>query len=247
MDAAQAVARLIRGVETVYIRKWPFLALFLLVFFVSFSLLMASDLVPNSVEPAKVQADATPTVTLDVSPLVAAAGVANVIGTTTETKNVKSVSTVTSQRGELPVKIVIPSIGVSAIIANPTSTTIAALDATLVKGAARYPTSASLGEDGNIILFGHSSYLPVVHNQAYKTFDGIQDLKSGDRITVYSTGKAYEYAVDSVSEQNATSDYAIPLSVSGRVLTLATCNTFGKKSDRFIVTAHFVDSYPLGT
>ncbi|MEK7179754.1 MAG: sortase, partial [Patescibacteria group bacterium] len=85
---------------------------------------------------------------------------------------------------ELPIKIEIPKINLSAVVVNPTITTVAVLDKELLKGAVRYPTSAKLGEDGNVVLFGHSSYLPVVGNQAYKTFNEIQKLAVGDSITV---------------------------------------------------------------
>lgn len=143
---------------------------------------------------------------------------------------------------ELPLKIVIPAIALTASISNPTTTSVEVLDQALLSGAVRYPTSAKLGAFGNVVLFGHSSYLPVVRNQAYKTFDGIQNLKSGDAITVYSSGTMYTYAVRSVTKADADSD-GIPLTVSGKELTLATCDSFGTKSSRFIVVADFVESH----
>ena len=143
---------------------------------------------------------------------------------------------------ELPMKIEIEKIGLVATIANPETTNVEVLDKGLLKGAVRYPTSAKLGEAGNVVLFGHSSYLPVVGNQAYKTFNGIQKLVAGDVITVYSADTAYTYRVRDVSKESAASDAGINLAVTNRVLTLATCDSFGKKSDRFVVTADFVES-----
>jgi len=146
---------------------------------------------------------------------------------------------------EEPVKVEIPSLKLSVTIANPTTTDVKALDALLLKGAVRYPTSAKLGENGNVVLFGHSSYLPIVGNQAYKAFNGIQKLKQGDTVTVYSSGTAYTYAVRTMRKESAN-DAVIQLSVTGRVLTLATCDSFGAKSDRFVVTADFVESHLIG-
>ena len=143
---------------------------------------------------------------------------------------------------ELPTKIEISKIGLSAVIVNPTTTDIATLDKELLKGAVRYPTSAKLGETGNVVLFGHSSYLPVVGNQAYKAFNEIQKLAVGDIVTVYSIDTAYTYRVRIVEKKTATND-GIELSVTGRVLTLVTCNSFGAKEDRFMVTADFVESH----
>ena len=121
-----------------------------------------------------------------------------------------------------------------------------ALDAALLTKVVRYPTSAKLGEAGTVLLFGHSSYLPVVKNPAYQAFNDIQKLQTGDIITVYSLDTAYTYTVRTVEKETA-SQGAIPLQVSGKVLTLATCNSFATKDDRFIVTADFVDSHPFGT
>jgi LPXTG-site transpeptidase (sortase) family protein len=147
---------------------------------------------------------------------------------------------------ESPIQLEIPVLNRSVQIANPTSIRIADLDAELLSGAVRYPTSAKLGEEGNVVLFGHSSYLPVVGNDAYRTFNGIQKLVVGDEVRVSSEGRVYVYRVRSVEEKSAKDD-GILLAVSGKVLTLATCDSFGEKSDRFVVTADFVESHPFSS
>lgn len=144
---------------------------------------------------------------------------------------------------ELPKKIEIARINLDVDIANPTATDVATLDEALNDGAVRYPVSAKLGSDGNVILFGHSSYLPVVNNPAFKAFNEIQKLNTTDRIVVTGETRTYVYQVESVQSADAGTD-GIPLSVSGKMLTLATCDSFGTKSDRFVVTARFVESYP---
>jgi len=98
-----------------------------------------------------------------------------------------------------------------------------------------------------VIIFGHSSYLPVVINQHFKTFDGIQNLKSGDLIYVYSGQHEFTYSVTGEQKESVLSNYAIPLTTSGHTLTLATCDSFTQKTDRFIVTATLVSSSPLGS
>jgi LPXTG-site transpeptidase (sortase) family protein len=149
-------------------------------------------------------------------------------------------------RGENPVKIEIPKTKLVAPIANPTTTNVNALDTLLLKGAVRYPSSGLLGQNGNVIIFGHSAeYYPIVNNPWYKTFDGIEKLVVGDTIIVYSSDRAYTYSVESVLKEDASAD-SIPLQVTGQKLTLSTCDTFGKKSDRYVVTATLVESHPLG-
>jgi LPXTG-site transpeptidase (sortase) family protein len=210
---------LIEAGTRAYERKWRFLGVFVVAFIGSVYMLGVFGLLPES--PVKEVATKADTVS------TAAVAEALVV-----------------ERAEEPVKIEIPTIGLVATVANPESTNIEILDANLLKGAVRYPTSAKLGETGNVVLFGHSSYLPVVGNQAYKAFNGIQKLVAGDRVTVSSSGTAYTYSVRTMTKASAESA-GIPLAVSGRVLTLATCNSFGTKSDRFIVVADFVESHSI--
>lgn len=217
MVLVNQTARLVRGILRAWQHKIGFGAVALLVFLLSVTALSLLDLLPNKVA-------SVPEVTV--------------------TKTTAPVATVAVV--ELPVAISIPSIKLEATIANPTTTNVATLDAALHNGAVRYPTSGKLGEDGNVIVFGHSSYLPVVNNPAYKTFNGIQNLKTGDSITVKGATQAYVYSVVNVVSANAGKD-GIPLTATGSVLTLATCDSFGTSSDRFIVTARFVESYPLAS
>ena len=151
----------------------------------------------------------------------------------------------TAVASEYPTKITIPSISLETVVANPTSANPKVLDEELLKGAVRYPTSGLLGSEGsNVVVFAHSSYLPVVHNQAFKAFDGIQKLSQGEKIYVEGQDRVYVYTVDSVHEADATKA-GIPLEVTGNKLTLITCDSFSSKSGRFVVLATFVESYPI--
>ncbi len=218
-EIVDLTVRLIGVGKQAYAKKWPFFGLFVVAFLGSVAVLATFDLLPNT-SPAK-------------ATLMAAS-------------NPESISSTNAPKAiELPTKIEIPAINLSADIANPATTDIEVLDQTLLSGAVRYPTSAKLGETGNVVLFGHSSYLPIVNNQALKTFNGIQKLKAGDKVSVYSENVVYVYAVRSVSRESVDNNKAIPLSVSGKQLTLVTCNSFATKSDRFIVVADFVESHAI--
>jgi len=210
--------RLIQAGKRAYERKWSFFGVFVLAFLGSVFALGVLDLLPN------------------ISSTVATVPPNQALATSTSTPIVKI---------ENPMKIEIPAINLAATIANPVTTDLKTLDEGLLKGAVRYPTSAKLGEAGNVVLFGHSSYLPIVGNQAYKTFDGIQKLVAGDVVTVYSADTVYTYRVRNVAKESAASDAGISLTVAGRVLTLVTCNSFATKSDRFIVTADFAGSHVI--
>ena len=148
---------------------------------------------------------------------------------------------------EYPVRIVAKSIGLDINVVNPTSTDVNDLDHELTKGVVRYPTSGLLGQNGTVLIFGHSSYLPVVYHQYYKEFDGIQNLKSGEIISVYSSDTEYRFAVQGirVADANSAGDDVVQLPNDAQYLTLITCDSFATKSNRFIVTASLVGAYSL--
>ncbi|HEY5383104.1 MAG TPA: sortase [Candidatus Paceibacterota bacterium] len=148
---------------------------------------------------------------------------------------------------ESPVRVVAKDVGLDVTVVNPTSTNVDDLDQDLTLGAVHYPTSAPLGVNGTVLIFGHSSYLPVVIHQYYKTFDGIQDLKTGQIISVYSGTTEYRYSVTGVRVADSTdsADNQIPLPSDNKYLTLVTCDSFAATSNRFIVTADFVGAYAL--
>jgi LPXTG-site transpeptidase (sortase) family protein len=141
----------------------------------------------------------------------------------------------------LPTRITIPAIDLDLPVQNPTTRDIATLDLLLQSGPARYVDSAKLGGRGNVLIFAHSSHLPIVHNQMFRAFNRIPELSAGDSITVTGdNGQSYVYRVTSVRKANAD-DAIIDLSPSiGAKLTLVTCDTLTSKSSRFILEADLV-------
>lgn len=145
----------------------------------------------------------------------------------------------------LPERLIIPNIDLDLSIQNPSTTDINALDALLVNGPARYTDSAKLGENGTMIIFAHSSHLPIVHNQMFKAFNRIPELKSGDLITIQGGGKQYLYAVTDITKADV-SDTKIDTSPAlGTRLVLVTCDTLTGKSARYVLTANLVGSYDI--
>ena len=201
-------------VKRVTAAPWEFLVLFLVVFFLSAVFLFSIDFVPEPIQ-----------------------------NETSPTESAETRGTVAEEIPEVPVRIVVGAIGVDTAIQNPTTTDIPSLDAALLKGAVRYPTSALLGEDAPLFIFGHQSYLPVVRNQAFKAFNDLQKLKAGDEISIFSQTAEYRYRVQSVTLVEA-SEALIPLEAGARTLTLTTCNSFGEPTERYVVTADFVSRTP---
>ena len=75
-------------------------------------------------------------------------------------------------------------------------------------------------------------------------FNNIKTLNQGDEITVYSDTKKYIYAVRDVKLVDSNEAW-VDLSVKTHMLTISTCNTFGKKEERHVVQADFVRSESL--
>lgn len=143
-----------------------------------------------------------------------------------------------------PIRINIPKIKIDTKVLNPVSEEVKALDEALLYGAVRYPGSGDLESKRNVFIFGHSSYLSVVNNQSFKTFNRLQELKKGDEVKVFSKNREYTYRVSEVKLTTADAAF-VDLSAHDRKLILSTCNSFGKKQERYVVTADFVESKKL--
>jgi LPXTG-site transpeptidase (sortase) family protein len=137
----------------------------------------------------------------------------------------------------LPDRIKIPSVGVDSQIQRPESQDISVLDQALNKGAVYYPGSGTINV-GNMFIFGHSTGFAVVNNQAYKTFNDLEDLNRGDEILIDSGEKTFVYKVDSVNLVDENEAY-VDFTRTDRMLTISTCNTFGQKQERWVVEASF--------
>lgn len=208
--------------DTISERKWAFLATFFLVFLVSYLVLVAIDFVPEKPE------------------------------TTEEATEVEteSLEDTTAQDFELPVGSVdepalpqtlyIEKLDRRVPVLNPDTRTIAGLDEALLSGVVRHPDSATLGQDGNVFILGHSSYLPNVINKNFQAFNGIEKLQWGDTIELISDSYVLTYEVEKVYKAKAA-EVTVPIAGTGPRLTLATCNSFGSTDDRFIVEAKQVN------
>lgn len=142
----------------------------------------------------------------------------------------------TTNLGQDPKRITIESIDVSAPVMNPNETNISVLDSALKEGVVHYPGSGGVGGDRAMFLFGHSSRLPVVQNDAYRSFNGLEKLSVGDTITVEGANTSETYAVMSVRVVDK-GEALVDFSEGENMLILSTCSTFGSKENRVVVKA----------
>jgi LPXTG-site transpeptidase (sortase) family protein len=139
----------------------------------------------------------------------------------------------------VPDRVYIPAISVDAEIRVPDAVDVPTLDNLLSLGAVYYPGSGVI-EGGNIFVFAHSTNWSVVRNEAYKTFNNLDDLQPGDSIFVTANGVEHEYIVETVRVA-PDSEVLVSFGGAARRLTLSTCNTFGLKEERVVVEARVAE------
>ncbi len=207
--------------EQIWAEKIKFLMAFFLIFTFSYVVLLALDFLPEAPKEESTEVN-----TEEVK---------------SETEEVIEVVPVAEEKTNvLPLQLRIEKLDRLVNILNPDSRAIADLDNALLNGVVRHPDSATLGQDGNVFILGHSSYLPNVFNKNFQAFNGIQDLVWGDLIELRSADEVFVYRVEKVYRAKAK-DVTVPIAGEEKILTIATCNSFGTVDDRYIVEAKQIE------
>lgn len=218
--------------EHIWRNKFTFLLVYFIVFIFSYLLLVAVDFVPEPV--SETEQEDTPV----TEEQIIATEVDEQLLPTAEIVEEKDVPQIIPP--VLPTTLYIERLDKTITVLNPSSRTIADLDEALLSGVVRHPDSAHLMQNGNVFILGHSSYLPNIFNQNFQAFNGIQNLEWGDTIEVSSGDQTFVYRVEKVFQAQAQ-ELIVPIAGDQRLLTLATCNSFGSIDDRYIVEARQVE------
>jgi len=227
-------------IQHVWANKVTFFITFFVVFTGTYLLLVAVDALPEApIQDGQEQAQASSAAD-DVSAQEVDASQEAVNQSNSQPTQENSQPALAVTSAEMPLSISIAKLDKTIDVLNPISRTIADLDTALLDGVVRHPDYATLAQEGNVFILGHSSYLPNVFNKNFQAFNGIQDLQWGDIIEVTSADTVYEYRVEKVYRARAQ-DVTVPIADTGNMLTLATCNSFGSVDDRYIVEAKQID------
>ena len=225
-----------------------FLAATIFIFFCMLSALESVGLVPDYID-GTTPAQADTTSASDASNPTAVSQLASIpyyssdpSATTDTLPTTPTAHSSAISSGITPVHISIPAGNIDLPVQNPATTDVDALDALLKHGPAHFSRSADLGENGTVIIFAHSSHLPLVINKMFQAFNNIPKLKAGDSITITgSDGQNYLYSVESVAKATVNDGTTIDISGNqGSKLVLVTCDTLTGVSARFVLTADFV-------
>lgn len=220
-------------IEEILPKAGAFLTVFFIVMCVGYGILYFFDIVPEPPATENVEANG------EYNEAINGSDVKN-----TE-KEITPVVESEKFSDALPDYITIDKLNRTIAVLNPNSRAVADLDAALLKGVVRHPDSADLfDKNGNVLILGHSSYLKNVFNKNFQAFNGIQNLTWGDTIRLTTSDAEYTYRIDRVYQAKA-SEVAVPTRSTGQKLTLATCDTYGAKEDRFIVEATLVSKKAL--
>lgn len=103
-------------------------------------------------------------------------------------------------------------------------------------GVIHYPGTARPGQQGNVVITGHSSYFPWDPGRFKDVFAVLHDTKKGDQILLYNNQKRYIYEVTSI-KKIWPSELDVLKPSSENKLTLITCTPVGTNLKRLIVEA----------
>jgi sortase A len=107
----------------------------------------------------------------------------------------------------------------------------------LENGVAHMKGTAKPGEDGNIVIFGHSSKNEKYHGDYGEIFAGLNNLETGDEIKIVdSEGNEINYKVES-KDIVLPSDISVLDQNNRNRLTLLTCWPIGSNEKRLVIIA----------
>lgn len=143
-------------------------------------------------------------------------------------------------------KVIIPKINVEIpVVYDQTSISEAAIQGSLEQGVVHYATTASPGEKGNSVIFGHSSN-NIFNKGKYKfAFVLLNRMEVGDTFSLTKDGKQYVYKVFQKKVVEPT-DISVLNNINDKVATatLITCDPPGTSLRRLIVIGEQISPDP---
>jgi sortase A len=145
--------------------------------------------------------------------------------------------------GDPLTRIIMPSLGVDALVVEGTS------PAALRAGAGHYPNTPLPGEVGNVAIAGHRTTYG-------RPFSRIDELELGDEIRLKTPLATHRYRVvghpagaarpcpTGACWIVAPNDWSVVAPTDEAMLTLTTCHPKGSARERLIIRAQLVESVP---
>lgn len=136
----------------------------------------------------------------------------------------------------------VPVVGVKNenLIARQWDELEADIQKSLRNGVIHYPGTALPGENGNVVITGHSSYYAWDPGRFKDVFALLHDVKKGDKIVIYFNQKKYIYEVDLIKVV-LPKDVDVLGPSKAEQITLITCTPIGTNLKRLIVQAKLIE------
>lgn len=146
-------------------------------------------------------------------------------------------------------KIIIPSIALDVTIIeskfkNVADFTNGNFDSELQSGVVKYPTTPNPWEDGNSLIFWHTSQERWKKNPYWTVFKDIPRLETGSRIQVIWEWNMHEYEVIwkiVVYPNQVNQEYLKYQTAGGKFLTLMWCYPLGTDKKRMMIFSKLVE------
>ena len=147
-------------------------------------------------------------------------------------------------------RVIIPSLWLDVpIVTNENMKVVdfstADFDKELNEWIVKYPTTPAPGQEGNTLLFGHTSYVIWKTNPFGTIFKDLPKLKDNTLIQVLREWKLYEYRVIDlfvVFPKQVAAQYMTYQNAWGSYITLMGCYPLGTDKKRIMVVAKLITS-----
>ena len=132
----------------------------------------------------------------------------------------------------------VPSYLISIPKINVANAEVTTQDNDLSIHLVNYPGTGIPGDNGNAVIFGHSTLPSLFNPKDYKTiFAYAHTLKVGDIITAKVNGASYSYKIFNISVVDSTDTSALAQTYDDSYITLVTCTPPGTIWKRLIIKA----------
>jgi sortase A len=142
----------------------------------------------------------------------------------------------TGEAGGNTPEIIIPKINVEIPVVYDVNTIEeAAVEKGLERGVVHYANTSLPGQDGNVVIFGHSSN-NIFNPGKYKfAFVLLSRLENGDTFYLQKDGKRYTYQIYKKQIVNPSNVGVLTDAEKSATATLITCDPPGTSTNRLVV------------
>jgi sortase A len=160
-------------------------------------------------------------------------------------RNVQNIPIITTGTVGSDPLVIIPKINVEIPVVYDVSTVDeSSVDTGLERGVVHYADTALPGQDGNVVIVGHSSN-NILNPGKYKfAFTLLHDLQNGDTFYLQKDGKRYTYQVYKRYIVSPSDVSVLGLADKPATATLITCDPPGTSNNRLVVTAQQISPDP---